>query len=250
MRIPRIYISNKLTAWQRIALPEPAAHHVVHVLRRRNGDSLILFDGWGGEYPATIDKLEHAGVHVCLGARIDVDRESPLQVTLAQGIARGTRMDYAIQKAVELGVSTIAPLLTHRTTIKLSGERRRKKEQHWQGIIISACEQSGRNRVPTLEPVMSISDWLELPQSGAACVLCADAPENFTDIAAAGRDITLLVGPEGGLDDAEIQTAERAGYRPARIGPRTLRAETVAIAALAVIQATAGDFRLGEFAVD
>jgi 16S rRNA (uracil1498-N3)-methyltransferase len=171
-----------------------------------------------------------------------LSRESPLSITLAQGVSRGERMDYTIQKAVELGVAAIAPIITGRTTVRLDEERSEKRLEHWRRVIIGACEQSGRNRLPALHPITTLDAWLSRPIDGLGLLLRGDAtgglPERRLDTA-----ITLLIGPEGGLGTDEVAAAERVGYRPVRMGPRILRTETAALAAIAALQALYGDWR-------
>lgn len=240
MRIPRIYVEQGFTAGARIELPAPGAHHVAQVLRLRAGDALHLFDGAGTQGEARIVRIDRKAVAVAVDRCVEVDRESPLRITLAQGISRGERMDYTIQKAVELGVHAIAPVLAERTTVRLDEERAGKRLQHWRQIIVSACEQCGRNRLPDLLPIVPLHEWLARPGDGLQLVLRADATASLSNLAPA-TDAVILIGPEGGLSEAEVHAAEGAGYRAVRLGPRVLRTETAALAALAALQTLHGD---------
>ncbi|MDH5784463.1 MAG: 16S rRNA (uracil(1498)-N(3))-methyltransferase [Chromatiales bacterium] len=241
MRIPRIFHPESLCDNSRLALASNAARHVGRVLRLREGDELTLFNGCGGEYPATIVELNKRELWVECKERVESECESPLKITLAQGVSKGDRMDYTIQKAVELGISTIVPLNTERSVVSLKGERLEKKLEHWRGVIISACEQCGRNTLPVLSPLTSLHEWLMQPLNGmgltldhrAECGVNALSPEHTT--------ITLLVGPEGGLSVAERSAASAAGYHGMRLGPRVLRTETAALTALAALQSRWGD---------
>ncbi len=242
MRVPRIFHPQPLTANSQLVLDDNAARHVAKVLRLGNGAELILFDGHGGEYPATILEAGKRQLLVELATKQNVDIESPLQVTLAQGVSKGDRMDYTIQKAVELGVSRIAPLDTERSVVNLKGERLDKKMNHWHGVIISTCEQCGRNTVPELLPLQSFDRWLKNDLQGRGLLLDHRAEltvDSIPEISA----ITLLIGPEGGLSEQERERAFAVGYQGMRLGPRVLRTETAALTALAALQSRWGDLR-------
>ena len=242
----RIYFPDEIPEHGRCRLPPGQAHHVVHVLRLKPGDSITVFDGHGNEYEAVIDRIEKAGVALNVGARQAVARESPLAVTLAQGISAGERMDYTIQKVVELGIAAIQPLETSRSVVRLDGARAQKRLAHWQSIVIAACEQCGRNRVPQVAPVMMLRDWLgQMMHRTGPCLRVTLAPQAQIALRELPRPpgpVVLLCGPEGGLAPEERQDAERARFIPARLGPRVLRTETAAVAALAAMQALWGDF--------
>jgi 16S rRNA (uracil1498-N3)-methyltransferase len=240
VRIPRIFHSQPLTQDRRIVLDEGAARHVARVLRLGSGAALTLFDGRGGEYPGTIEVVGKREVSVSVGECKNREIESPLSVTLAQGISKGERMDFTIQKAVELGVQRIVPLDTERSVVNLKGERRERKLEHWQGVIISACEQCGRNTLPELLPMQSLASWLETPLQGTGLLLDHRAENRITTLAKP-EAVSLLVGPEGGLSENERSSAYVAGYAGLRLGPRVLRTETAALTALAVIQSQWGD---------
>jgi 16S rRNA (uracil1498-N3)-methyltransferase len=241
MRIPRIFHPAPLTANSRVALEDNAARHVGRVLRLNTGDELILFDGNGGEYQACIIELNKRELWVQCRDRREVSCESPLQLTLAQGISKGERMDYTIQKAVELGISRIVPIDTERSVVNLRGERLNKRMEHWRGVIISACEQCGRNTLPQLLPLVTLQEWLQQPLEGNGLVLDHRASAGISSLALQGAPCTLLIGPEGGLTEKEQSRALAAGYCGLRLGPRVLRTETAALTALAAIQSRWGD---------
>ena len=218
----------------------------MHVLRLKAGDAVALFDGHGNEYEAVIDRIAKSGVALNIGVRHAIDREPPLAVTLAQGISSGERMDYTIQKAVELGIAGIQPLETSRGVVRLERVRAQKRLAHWRAIVIASCEQCGRNRVPEVAPVMALHDWLgqatRQPGSELRVMLAPRAQIALRELPGPPSSVALLCGPEGGLTLQEQQDAERAGFMPVRLGPRVLRTETAAVAALAAIQTLWGDF--------
>lgn len=204
------------------------------------GDVLTLFNGEGGEYRATISSLGKKTVEVFIGEYSPRGCESPLKIHLGIAISRGDRMDWVIQKATELGVNSISPLFTQRTKVKLKGERADKKRLHWQQIIIAACEQCGRNRLPEINPLQDIASWMGSTRADRKLVLHhrAESEKGHSDLPAS---IALLVGPEGGLSPEEISQAETIGYQPLKLGPRVMRTETAPLAAIAILQAQWGD---------
>jgi 16S rRNA (uracil1498-N3)-methyltransferase len=239
----RVYIDQPLSAGSIITLPEDAARHLVQVLRMRLGDSFIAFNGRGGEYAATLSTAGKREAQATIGQLSNVDRESPLSITLAQCVSKGDRMDYTLQKAVELGVGTIIPLISSRTVVKLDAERWAKKIEHWQGVIISACEQSGRTRVPKLAAPEDLDDWLRSSaDENLKLILAPGASKQLRQLNPGLRAITLLIGPEGGLSEAECTLAAKHEFVPLALGPRILRTETAGVAALAAIQAQWGDW--------
>jgi len=239
----RVYIDQPLSSGANISLPEDAARHLVQVLRMRLGDSFIAFNGLGGEYAATLGTVSKREAQASIGEFNSIDRESPLSITLAQCVSKGDRMDYTLQKAVELGVSNIVPLISSRTVVKLDAERWAKKIEHWQGVIISACEQSGRTRVPQLSAPQNLDDWLRSSaNNNLKLVLAPGASKQLRQLDPASRAITLLIGPEGGLSEAECALAAKHEFAPLALGPRILRTETAGVAALAAIQAQWGDW--------
>lgn len=241
MRIPRIHVDHTLAAGAELALPAAAASHLVRVLRLRPGAPLVLFDGRGGEYPAEL--LGGSGpARARVGVHRLIERESPLRLTLLQGIARGERMDLIVQKATELGVSRIAPCLTEFGVVRLDATQAARRVARWRAIAIGACEQCGRNRPPQVDPVATFAAALDaLAADGPRYLLDAAAPRQLAATAGGIGGATLLIGPEGGLSDAERALAERHGFEARRLGPRVLRTETAPLVALAVLQSASGD---------
>lgn len=224
------------------ATPEQA-HHMIHVLRLTPGETVTVFDGRGTEYEGTIERVVRSRVSVKLGAGRLVSRESPLAVTLAQGISSGERMDYTIQKAVELGLGALQPVAAERSVVRLTSERAIRRVAHWQAIAAAACEQCGRNVVPQVLPVLPLTTWLAtLPQDALRLTLSPDGPATLRELTPASNRAILLVGPEGGLSPRERQDALIAGFTGVRLGPRVLRTETAAVAALSAMQVLWGDF--------
>ncbi len=248
MRVTRVHAGAALAEGATLALPERAAVHVVRVLRMRAGDPLVVFDGAGAEHEAAIAAVRGERVDVRIGAARDAVPEPPLAITLVQGVSRGERMDYTIQKATELGVRRIVPVLAERTVVRLDGAQAAKKLEHWRGVAISACEQCGRATVPGIEAPRRFDEYLAEARAPAdparlRLVLSPDgthAPQDLPEPLAA---VELLVGPEGGLGDDEERLAMTRGFVGLRLGPRVLRTETAAAAAIAVLQALRGDFR-------
>ena len=240
MRIPRIFTGQALAPDQVLDLEPGPGQHVARVLRMKPGDPLVLFDGSGGEFSATLQALEKKRVTVVLGERRGREAESPLWIHLGIAVSRGERMDWVMQKATELGASAITPLLTERTEVRLAGERSDKKLRHWRQVTISACEQCGRNRLPLLNQPQPVGEWLQDTQADYRLVLHHRAPSSPLP-AGAPASLALLVGPEGGLSAVEIDRAEAAGYKSLALGPRVLRTETAPLAALAILQARWGD---------
>jgi len=209
----------------------------------RVGDSLTLFNGDGGEYPAQLTQVDRSEAQVAVGERHEPGTESALQSTLLQAVGKGERMDWALQKATELGVSGIQPVTTARCNVKLDAERWAKKQAHWQGVLTAACEQSGRVRLPQLHPVIKLEDALPTCSADLRLVLAPQPGDDPFDAGAVGvASVALLVGPEGGLNATELEHAERAGFQRWQIGPRTLRTETAPMVALALLQQRFGDY--------
>ena len=243
MTIPRFHFPDNLACGMRASLPPQSAHHAAKVLRLRTGDEIILFDGNGGEYSAQINEIDKRGVTVQIGAHHASERESPLVVTLAQAISSGDKMDITLQKATELGIARIQPLESERSVVRLSGERAEKRVAHWQGVVISACEQCGRNQIPEVAPIRRLHDWLGgAEKSGLRLMLSPEAESGLRDLPRPDQPATLLIGPEGGFSAAETASARHAGFIPVRLGARILRTETAALATLAAMQALWGDF--------
>jgi len=236
--MPRFHCSIPLTAGASLALPAGAARHV-QVLRMQPGDALTLFDGAGGEYAATVERMGRSDVSVTVGAHLAVEREAPRAVHLAVGMPANERMDWLVEKATELGVASIQPLATAHGVLRLSGERAEKKRAHWEAIAVAACEQCGRNRVPLIHPVRSFSGasgWIDTQGANAEAVRLvlslAEGTRRIADIAPDARGVLVLSGPEGGLSGSEEQEAISRGFAPVTLGTRVLRAETAALAAL------------------
>jgi 16S rRNA (uracil1498-N3)-methyltransferase len=247
MRQPRIYLDQDLnTALENqtsITFDENAQRHVAQVLRLKTGAAITLFNGQGGEYKAILEQVNRRSVTASLTGFEPRDIESALEVTLAQGISRGERMDYTLQKATELGVQHIVPMITERCGVHLNEQRRDKRMQHWHGIIIAACQQSGRNYLPGIEAITPLTTWLTQPRTNPPLrlVLDPDADHSIKSLPRPAAGVELLIGPEGGLEPGEIELAKRHGYQAVTLGPRILRTETAGVAALAIIQSLWGD---------
>lgn len=244
MRLTRIHVPERLAEGAQIALPKQAGEHLTRVLRLEPGATFTLFDGTGGEYAATLLPAQGRQARARIGSHAAVERESPLDITLLQGIARGERMDFIVQKATELGVNRIMPVLAERSVVKVDAKLRDRKREHWQSVAIAACEQSGRNRIPELAPPLGLGDALGMLPAGATrCLLAADATASLAAVVrGAGGPLVLLIGPEGGLADNEASFARANQFVACRLGQRILRTETAGLAALAAIQTIAGDF--------
>lgn len=241
MRTIRIYQNSPLDLQTVVSLDQEAANHAVNVLRLQAGQAVQLFNGQGGAYNGVLVEATKKHARVELQQYRPDEVESPLCLHLAQGISRGERMDYTIQKAVELGISAITPIFTERCNVKLAADRQDKKQHHWQRIAISACEQSGRNRVPVVHEPVSLQTWLQKP-CGLGFVLHHRHSQTLSDIAFdQTQDMHLLIGPEGGLSQVEIDQALHAGYHALKLGPRVLRTETAALVALSILQYQWGD---------
>lgn len=243
MRIPRIFIDEPLRAGIVVLLPEQGGEHVARVLRLERGHPLILFNGDGHEYDATLASLAKRAVTAEVERVREVDRESKLHITLAQGVARGEKMDWILQKATELGVARVVPLVTERTEVKLDEERAERRVAHWRSVVAGACEQSGRTRVPHIEMPVRLDRWLSDLGDDAALRL-ALLPEGdavLREFAQMDDGVVLCVGPEGGFSENDVGLLKHARFHGLRLGPRILRTETAGIAAMAALQALAGD---------
>ena len=241
---PRIFSDTKIDAGGPLELSGNSASHVIRVLRLRAGDDLIVFDGSGSEFPARIEAISRQTVKLSTGTGRDPGTESKLKITLFQGICRGQRMDLLIQKSTELGIAAIHPISCERSVVRIDDKRSRKKLDHWSQIAVSACEQSGRVVLPTIAAPASLTAAIESPNDDEIRLLldpCAE--EDLGTPIDATQSIALLIGPEGGLTDAERSAAKAAGFRPVRMGPRVLRTETAPLAAISILQYLAGDLR-------
>ena len=246
MRLTRVFVEQKLVSGKGVGLPEQAGLHLTRVLRLSPGAPLTLFDGTGGEFAGTLER-DGKNWWAKVGAHDPVERESPLTITLLQGVARGERMDLIVQKATELGVARIVPILTERSVVRMDASHRQRKREHWQAVAVAACEQCGRNRVPRVFDALPLADACDLlPAETLRCLLAADADKSLASVAQSGQvppSIALLIGPEGGLADNERRFALVNRFIACRMGPRILRTETAGLAALAVLQTVAGDLR-------
>ncbi|WP_347902498.1 16S rRNA (uracil(1498)-N(3))-methyltransferase [Pseudomonas purpurea] len=239
MRLSRFFIDPPLSLGEH-ELPEAQAHYISRVLRMAEGDALQVFDGSGQEFLGTLAEVGKKRVRVALTESFAGQIESPLHIHLGQGLSRGERMDWAIQKATELGVNEITPIFSDRCEVRLKDERADKRLQHWRQVAISACEQCGRSRVPVIHPPLLLADWLKQTEAELKLVLHPVAEPLVSH--AKPATLAFLIGPEGGLSDAEVDQAKSAGYHAARLGPRVLRTETAPVVALAVAQQLWGDF--------
>ena len=244
MRTIRIHVDLPLAAGCEVALPTQASEHVARVLRLAAGDPLTLFNGDGFDYGATITHAGKRELLVQVENQQAVDRESPLRLTLAQGVARGEKMDLIVQKATELGVARIVPLLTERSEVKLDAARAEKRLAHWRAVAASACEQCGRARLPEILPAQALPAWLASLDGDAAMrlALLPEAAASARELRPDGNGALLVVGPEGGLGERDVALLHEADFTGLRLGPRILRTETAGLAAMAALQALHGDF--------
>lgn len=240
MRIPRIYTPQPLAINQLMPLDDDAANHVGRVLRMQPEQQLQLFNGDGNNYAATLTEVSKKQVIVTINQVAANPVESPLHIHLGQAISRGDRMDFAIQKAVELGVSDITPLFTERCGVKLDGERLAKRTGQWQKIVVSACEQSGRSVIPKVHPAISLEQWLHQPTNSLQLTLDPRASATIKTLTPS-QHIRLVIGPEGGFTDAEVAATGQAGFTGIQLGPRVLRTETAALSAISALQLQFGD---------
>jgi len=244
MRVTRVFVEQKLVSGKGVGLPEQAGLHLTRVLRLGAGARVTLFDGTGGEYEGTLER-DGKKLWARVGAHLAIERETPLQVTLVQGVARGERMDLIVQKATELGVTRIVPVFAERSVVKVDASKSARKLEHWRSIAISACEQCGRNRVPEVIEPTALGDAVRALAPGSArYLLAADARDSLAAavLRDAGKPVVLMIGPEGGLADAERDFAGANGFSACAMGPRIMRTETAGLAALAALQTIAGDF--------
>ncbi|MGF1687747.1 16S rRNA (uracil(1498)-N(3))-methyltransferase [Photobacterium japonica] len=241
MRIPRIYHPEALPSSGTVLLSDDAANHVGRVMRMQAGQEVLLFDGSNAEFPAVITLASKKSVEVEIQARHENSSESPLDIHLGQVISRGDKMEFTIQKSVELGVNTITPLISERCGVKLNAERFDKKMQQWQKIAIAACEQCGRNVVPEIRPVMKLEDWCAEAYDGLKLNLHPRAKYSINTLPTPVTNVRLLIGPEGGLTAEEISMTEQYQFDEVLLGPRVLRTETAAMTAITALQVRFGD---------
>ncbi len=244
MRIPRFYLDLPLQTGQQFELAPEIFRHAIQVLRLNPGENLILFNGRGGEYLAELTRIEKRRAKVLIRNFNPEDTESALQLTLVQALIKPDRMDLALQKSVELGVTAIQPLLTQRSVVRPGPEQFDKKRQHWEAVVSSACEQSGRTRLPAVLPLLTLDDYLAASAGRERLILVPGAHQRLPELAFAPYPppaLEVLVGPEGGFSDEEVSTSLQAGSRPLGLGPRILRAETAALTIISLLQQRFGD---------
>lgn len=248
MALTRLFIDETLAVGAELQLDRDQARYLGRVLRLRNGDMVNVFNGNDGEFGASVVSLSKNTAVVRVDIAIQTTTESALKVHLVQGISRGERMDFVIQKATELGVKRISPVITQHGVVKLDESRTQKRHDHWQGVAASACEQSGRIRPPLIDAPVDLNTWFGAgaKESDTDLILQPGATTALTSIATPVTKVCLLIGPEGGFSDKEYEDAGVAGFEPVSLGPRVLRTETAALAAIAVVQTLWGDLRAGE----
>jgi len=242
MRVSRLYLSRPLRQGQTIELDEDSGHYLRTVLRLKKDEGLLVFNGDGFEYSGVLAEVSRKTVRLSVGQRHQRNVESPLAIHLGLAIARGDKMDWSVQKAVELGVKAITPMLTERCVVQLNEDKKHQRSQHWQKIVQHAAEQCGRTVLPELQPIEPLASWL-CRQQGLRLFLDPNAINSLADLTPDGQCVTLLTGPEGGFADHERDLAKAAGFVPVRLGGRILRTETASIAALSAVQVLWGDFQ-------
>lgn len=241
MRISRIYHPDVLSVDSQVTLTDDASNHLINVLRAKVDQPIVLFNGDGNEYGAHLSKITKRKSIATIDSKLSISIESPLNIHLGQGISRGDRMEWVIQKSVELGVSEITPLITERCGVKLNQQRWLKKHEQWQKLIISACEQCGRNVLPTLHQPTVLSEWIQQSTNQIRLTLHPRAEQAFRHVSMPASGARLLIGPEGGFSEQEIYQTEQNGFHCIQLGPRVLRTETAAISAISALQAIHGD---------
>jgi 16S rRNA (uracil1498-N3)-methyltransferase len=240
--IPRFHTPSLLAPGLSLDLPPTAAHHAARVLRLQVNDEVRLFDGRGGEWTARIARMKPT-VHVVLDAYEPTSREPALRITLVQALPAADKMDWVIQKAVELGVAAIRPVAARRSVVRLSGEKVERRLSHWRSVAVAACEQSGRNLLPLVAPLLDLPQYLaqERAQNETRLLMLPDTATRLRDLAEPAGPVSILVGPEGGFEEGEVQLAQLAGFVPTGFGPRVLRTETAGLAVVAAMMSTWGD---------
>lgn len=246
MALTRLFIDGALLPGQVLVLENEQAHYIGRALRLRAGDALSVFNAESGEFAAVVESVSKSSATLQVGAHVETATESPLKLQLVQGVSRGDRMDFVVQKATELGAKRITPVLTEYSMVKLDGSRAEKRRAHWQKVAISACEQSGRIRPPLIDPPVALKSWFgsKTQEADVDLILKPGANESLTSLTAPRTKVCLLVGPEGGFSDTEYDDADVSGFKPVSLGPRILRTETAALAALTIAEALWGDIGL------
>ncbi len=241
MRIPRFFVANQLAADSEIDLPKDVAHYISNVLRLTSEAPIVLFNGDGNEYSATLTNVSKRHAQAYVDAKLSIDVQSNLRIHLGQAVSKGDRMDWVLQKATELGVDAITPVQTQRCAVKLSAERWQKKSEQWHKVIQSACEQCGRNTLPTLNAPVSAAEWLKSQTSATRIIFDPNEEMRLANLQLPSSEVRIFVGPEGGLTEQEVYSAKQIGYLGLSLGPRILRTETAALATIAALQAMHGD---------
>ncbi|MGQ8364832.1 16S rRNA (uracil(1498)-N(3))-methyltransferase [Glaciecola sp. 1036] len=241
MRISRFYYSDVITVDAEITLPDDLTHYISNVLRAKVGQPIVLFNGNGCDYPCEIIEAQKRKITVLVNSQISLQVESPAEIHLAQCISKGDRMDYALQKAVELGVSQISPILSENCNVKLNDARWEKKVEQWQKIVISACEQSGRNFVPHVNMPISFNQLLATQTGMEKIILAPGATHYLSGVKKNSKGFLLTIGPEGGFTDQEVYNAQQRGFMCVNLGPRILRTETATVVAMSILQSLHGD---------
>jgi 16S rRNA (uracil1498-N3)-methyltransferase len=241
MRISRLFVEQDLVEGAAVTLEADAAHYLRNVLRLKKGFQLTVFNGQGGEYVATVQEVHRKAVVLELGAWRNVELESPLQIELGLSVSRGERMDVAIQKATELGVAVITPVITQHCVVKLTEERRLQRHQHWQNIVYRACEQCGRNKPPILNVTMDLAQWLNTELAASRIIFEPGKADTLRDYPKPNDAVAVLIGPEGGFSEQEVLDAQEVNFSALGFGPRVVRNETAAIASIAAMQVLWGD---------
>lgn len=243
MREHRIYTNQPLPIQGDVTLEEQPSRHLIQVLRLKPGTELVLFNGDGHDYQASFKQADKRAARVEITRQLEIEAEPPIRIHLGIGISKGERMDFAIQKSVELGVTAITPLITERCVVRLNAERMEKRLTHWRNIIIAACEQSSRRRLPELSTTTNLDCWLKQSRDDHGLLLDHRSTTTFTELQQPEHNIRLLIGPEGGISESERTLALGNGFEGVRMGPRILRTETAPLAAITAIQLLWGDFR-------
>ncbi|SHI76060.1 16S rRNA (uracil(1498)-N(3))-methyltransferase [Cycloclasticus pugetii] len=241
MRISRLFVEQDLVEGAAVTLEADAAHYLRNVLRLKKGFQLTVFNGQGGEYAATVQEVHRKAVVLELGAWRNVELESPLQIELGLSVSRGERMDVAIQKATELGVAVITPVITQYCVVKLTEERRLQRHQHWQNIVYRACEQCGRNKPPILNVTMDLAQWLNTELAASRIIFEPGKADTLRNYPKPNDAVAVLIGPEGGFSEQEVLDAQEVNFSALGFGPRVVRNETAAIASIAAMQVLWGD---------
>lgn len=240
MRTARIYYAGELNLDLTVTLPQETSHYLLHVLRLKIGTNLLLFNGSGGEFLAQLTNATKKNAVVSIKQFNPINTESACKIHLAQAVGKGDKMDWIIQKAVELGVNEITPLITEFTNVRLDEDRAAKRHSHWQDVIISACEQSQRTHLPVIHPIMEFTQFINASSTDFR-IYCHPNSDKRLNSFEKVDNVTVLIGPEGGLSEKEVQSASRADFIGVSLGPRILRMETAAVATVAILQAQYGD---------